>query len=190
LKAGLLEEPSNIDKKLEQLIGRMVSERPEERPRLEEVLRHLQNYGADNPSDKTDSPRGQDKDKERVKEKPMFSMKSIGGFRIKHTTSTPAEFDSTSFESGQKYNVFLETPKVSKDYDCPSPSFSKSVKSAKSDSKTPSGSTIKIESKKSFDVVSSNSVNYTAKRKKEETPNLIEQIKSINKKRNLAFFIL
>lgn len=74
--------------------------------------------------------------------------------------------------------------------ECSSPLFNKSVKSSKITEVITATSSRKIDSKKDFEIVSSTSMNYSRRKKEEDKVNVKELVKLINKKRNLAFFIL
>jgi hypothetical protein len=70
---------------------------------------------------------------------------------------------------------------------------SKSVKSAKSDSKKTDALTVssrKIETQKSFELSSPLLMSYSRRKKEEDKPTALSLIKITNKKRNLAFFLL
>ena len=123
----------------------------------------------------------------------MNSLKSISNFRIKHTTSTPVDSDdflkdTSIFEPEKKYS-YLQSHKIIKD-ECSSPLFNKSAKSSKITEVITATSSRKIDSRKDFEIVSATSMNYSRKKKEEDKINAKELIKIVNKKRNLAFFIL
>lgn len=74
--------------------------------------------------------------------------------------------------------------------ECSSPLFNKSVKSSKITETLTATSSKKIDSKKDFEILSATSMNYSRRKKEEDKATAKELIKIINKKRNLAFFIL
>jgi hypothetical protein len=135
-----------------------------------------------------DSPRSQDKG--------FVSQRSIGSFKIKHTTSTPADTQDCSFERSRKYTACLETPKMFKEEKLSVNASNKSVKSTMSDYKNTENtdkltvSSRRIETQKSFELSSPLSVSYNRRKKEEDKPTALALIKITNKKRNLAFFLL